>query len=243
MVFSVSGAAAQNGAASAAAPATAPPVAAAPAWVAVPRSAGRLGSADIGLVINTADPYSVAVGEHYALRRRLLPEQVLRVELPLRGVLRPEEFEALRSAIESHFGARTQALALAWVQPYAVECNAITGALALGFDAALCRNSCAPSRASPYANSASARPYADHGLRPSMLLAARDVESARRLIDRGVVADRTLGCAARRRPRPCSCAPTMPRATCAQGCIRRRHNCAAPACSWQVEPAVAHDRA
>lgn len=84
-------------------------------------------------------------------------------------------------------------MALAWAQPYAVECNSITGALALGFDGALCQHSCAPSRPSGYANSPSARPFTDHGLRISMLLAARDVESARAMIDRGIAADRSLG--------------------------------------------------
>jgi hypothetical protein len=49
----------------------------------VPRARGRLRAADIGLVINTADPYSLAVGNHYMQERRLRPEQVLRVELPL----------------------------------------------------------------------------------------------------------------------------------------------------------------
>lgn len=162
-------------------------------WVLVPRAAGRLRASDIGLVINTADPYSVAVGRHYQQRRRLRPEQVLRVELPLQGGLKVEQFEALRAAIDAHFGPETQALALAWTQPYAVECNSITGALALGFDADLCGHSCAPSRVSAYANSPSARPLRDHGMRLSMLLAARDVDGARRLIDRGVAADRTLG--------------------------------------------------
>jgi uncharacterized protein (TIGR03790 family) len=117
---------------------------------------------------------------------------VLRLELPLRPSLEPEEFETFRRRIDSHFGPATQALALAWVQPHAVKCNSITGALALGFDLALCANSCARSRDSRYANSASARPFADHGIRPSMLLAAASVEAALRLIDRGVAADGAL---------------------------------------------------
>lgn len=166
---------------------------AAPRWLSVPRSDGRLRAADIGLVINTADAYSVEVGNHYIKRRRLSSAQVLRVELPLRASLKPEEFEILRARIQAHFGPGIQALALAWKEPYAVDCNSITGALAFGFDAALCRNSCAPSRVSTYANSASALPYTDHGMRLSMLLAARDVDSAKRLIDRGVTADRALG--------------------------------------------------
>ena len=171
---------------------------AAPRWIAVPRTSGRLRAADIGLVINTADAYSVEVGEHYIRSRSLLPAQVLRLELPVGPALTVPEFERLQQAIHEFFGSaaqaqvQVQALALAWTAPYAVGCNSITGALALGFDAALCQNSCAPSRVSGYFNSASARPWADHGLRPAMLIAARSAESAKALIDRGVAADGRL---------------------------------------------------
>lgn len=161
-------------------------------WISVPRLRGRLTAADVGLVINVSDPYSVAVGEHYVQARGLLPEQVLRVELPRRAALEPAEFEVLRRAIESHFGPRTQALVLAWVAPYAVACNAITGALALGLDLGLCANGCARSRMSGWFNSASHRPLQEPGWRPSMLLAAPSVEAARSLIDRGVAADGSL---------------------------------------------------
>jgi uncharacterized protein (TIGR03790 family) len=172
--------------------------ASAPHWVAVPRARGRLLPADIGLVINEADPYSVAVGAYYVRQRKLSPRQVLRVKLPQRAVLTPTEFEGLQQAIKRRFGARTQALALAWAAPYAVECNSLTGALAMGFDAGLCRQSCGAAQRSPYFNSASGRPYTDHGLRPSMLLAAPSVEAAQALIDRGVRADGSLA----RRGRP-----------------------------------------
>lgn len=160
--------------------------------MAVPRLTGRLHAADIGLVINTADPYSVAVGAHYIAARRLQPAQVLRVQLPLRAVLNREEFETLQRSVEIFFGPATQALALAFAAPYAVECNSITGALALGFDAALCSNGCAASRSSGYFNSASSRPLSSPGWRPSMLLAAHNVDEARALIDRGVAADGSL---------------------------------------------------
>jgi len=163
------------------------------AWMGVPRSHGRLTPADIGLVINSADPYSVAIGAYYAQKRGLQPRQVLRVELPLRATLTPEEFGQLRQRIEAHFGEATQALALAWTTPYAVQCQSITGALALGFDPDFCRRSCDRSKPSPYFNSASGAPWRDHQMRPSMLLAARDVEQGQRLIDRGVSADGRLG--------------------------------------------------
>lgn len=150
---------------------------------------GRLRPADIGLVINTRDPYSVAVGAYYAARRGLTEGQVLRVDLPVVPSLTPEQFETLRQRIDQYFGFRAQALALAWVAPYAVQCNALSGALALGYDAQLCSNSCQASRANPYANSRSTRPYSDFRVRPSMHLAAADLDQAQAMIDRGVASD------------------------------------------------------
>ena len=162
-------------------------------WIEVPRLAGRITAKDLGLVINTADPYSVAVGEYYVKTRRLAPQQVLRLSLPVRAALTVDEFDALAGRIAAAFGPATQALALAWVTPYAVNCNAITGALALGYDASLCAHTCAASRLSRCFNAATLRPFSDLKMRPSMMLAARDVAGARAMIDRGVAADRSLG--------------------------------------------------
>jgi len=162
--------------------------------IAVPRVVGRLTNKDIGLVINTADPYSVEVGEFYIRARKLTPEQVLRVELPLRPALTADEFRAFDRLVLAHFGAGTQALALAWAQPYAVACNSLTAAIAFGFDGELCSKSCDPPlRHSPYFNSTSTRPFTDLGLRLSMLLAADDVAGAKAMILRGVASDGTLG--------------------------------------------------
>ena len=83
-----------------------------------------------------------------------------------------------------------QAFALAWTLPYRVECMSVTAAFALGFDpAAYCAEGCQTTRPSAYFNSASHAPFTDHRLRPAMLLAGSDVESAKRLIDRGVRSD------------------------------------------------------
>jgi len=163
------------------------------AWVAVPRVAGHLSAKDIGLVVNTADPYSVEVGAFYAAARHLAPEQILHVRLPVKPSLTSEEFAPLAAQIEQHFGAGTQALALAWSFPYAVQCNSITAAITLGFDGSVCDHLCSPTRASPYFNSASTQPFTDLKLRPSMLLAAKDVAAAKALIERGVASDHSLG--------------------------------------------------
>ena len=175
---------------------SAPPAATAarvPQWIQIPRVEGRITSKEIGLVINTADPYSVEVGEFYIKARSLTRAQVLRVQLPVRASLTPEEFKAFAAAVDSFFDVPVQALALAWTLPYAVNCNSITGALALGYDAALCAHTCAPSLRSPYFNNASTHPYSELKMRPSMLLAARDVAMAKAMIRRGVVADASLG--------------------------------------------------
>jgi uncharacterized protein (TIGR03790 family) len=166
--------------------------AAARRWVAVPVVTARLTARDIGLVINAADPYSVAVGEHYARRRGLGEEQVLRVDLPVVPALDRDAFLALRSAIDARFGPEVQALALAWTAPYAVECHSITGALALGLTDGLCARSCASTPRSVLFNDGSARPFDRHRVRPSMLLAARSIDQGRALIDRGVAADGAL---------------------------------------------------
>jgi uncharacterized protein (TIGR03790 family) len=161
-------------------------------WVVAPVVNGGLFANDMGLLINTEDPYSVKVGEYYIKARGLNESQVLRVAVPVRGLLTPPEFFKLRQQIEIFFGDRVQALALAWRMPYGVECNSITGAITMGFDPSICKNSCQPTRQSPYFGSASVKPYRDYKMRLSMLLAAPNADEAKALIDRGVRADGAL---------------------------------------------------
>lgn len=150
----------------------------------VPRVAGRVLPSRIGLVVNDADPYSVEVGEHYRRAHALADDQVLHVDLPVQPHLAVAELERLRRRIDEFFGDRVQGLALAWVKPFAVECQSITSAVTLGFDPGVCASTCARQTLSPYFNSRSAAPWRDHGLRPSMLLAASSPALAHRLIDR-----------------------------------------------------------
>lgn len=153
----------------------------------------RLTANELGLVINTADPYSVAVGEYYAQRRGIAPENVLRIALPVKSTLSVSEFDALSQQVREHMGQQVQALALAWVEPYAVECNSITSALTLGFQPSACSNTCAPTAPSRLFNTKGLRPWTDMGARPSMLLASGSVSQAKALIDRGIAADQQLG--------------------------------------------------
>ena len=161
--------------------------------ISVPRIHSRLSAQDIGLVINTADPYSVEVGEYYAQARRIAPEHVLRVDIPVKPVLNAGEFAKLNARIREFMPVEVQAMALAWTRPYAVECNSITSALTLGFAPEQCVKTCAPSTVSTYFNAPTVRPFNDLGLRLSMLLASKSVESAKAMIDRGVASDQQLG--------------------------------------------------
>ncbi len=161
-------------------------------WVRLPTLYGRITARELGLVINTADPYSVAVGEYYARRRAIPSANILRVELPLRPSLSREEFAALDEAVRSRLPDSVQGLALAWVQPYAVECNSLTSALAMGLQPGLCAQSCAATRPSPYMSYSGSRPWSVIGLRPAMQLAARSVASAQAMIERGIAADGQL---------------------------------------------------
>ncbi len=162
-------------------------------WMAVPRVVGRITAQDLGLVINLDDPYSVQVGEYYARVRRIPEHHILRVSLPLKSALTLQEFDEFNKRIQAFYGDKVQGLALAWRMPYGVDCQSITAVLAMGFDPKLCAANCGPGRSSTYFGSASARPFKDHGMRLSMLLAARDFEAAKAMIDRGVRSDGTLG--------------------------------------------------
>lgn len=162
-------------------------------WERVPRVIGRVEARTLGVVINEDDPYSVEVGEYYVARRQIPPEHVLRLRLPRQPRLSVHEAAQLRAAIERHFGPDVQGLALVWTQPWAAECQSITAAVSLGFDAQLCARTCGRAASSRYFNSPSGAPWRDHGLRPSMLLAAGSVEAAKALVDRGLAADGSLG--------------------------------------------------
>ena len=147
----------------------------------------------IAVVINENDPASVEVGAYYAQARNVPAQNIIKLRLPSgERRLSPEQFEAFRAALDAQLGAGIQALVLVWTTPYAVDCNSITGALALGFDAALCSHSCAPSKLNPYFDSGSLRPYADYAMRLVMLLPVDSVASAKALIDRGVLSDRRM---------------------------------------------------
>jgi uncharacterized protein (TIGR03790 family) len=149
-----------------------------------------LGPEQLGVVVNSADPLSVAIGEYYQRVRRVPAANVIRVRIPAAPIeLTEREFNALRASLARLTPPGVQAYALAWVKPYRVECMSITAAIAFGFDRDYCSIGCSLTRESPLFNSDSPAMFRDYRIRPAMLLAATSLADARALIDRGVAAD------------------------------------------------------
>jgi len=155
-------------------------------------TAQALDATQLAVIINTRDPQSVAVGEYYAGRRALSFQNIIRVEFtPGVSNLPEKEFEAVRAAVERQTRPTVQAYALTWAAPYRVDCMSITSAFALGFDTSYCAEGCKPTHASPLFNLPTRRPFTNVGFRPTMAIAARSLEEAKALIDRGVASDGT----------------------------------------------------
>jgi uncharacterized protein (TIGR03790 family) len=159
-------------------------VAAAPA---VPDGPG-LDARRLAIVINDDDPDSVAVGAYYQRRRAVPAANVVHVRIAGRPhALDPDRFRRLKEDIDSRLGPRIEAVRMLWSAPYKIGCHGITGAYTLGYDAALCANTCGAGRPSPYFNAPGRRPFLEHGMRLSMLLPIASQREAKALIDRGVV--------------------------------------------------------
>lgn len=160
---------------------------AAPALADVP--AGHLSSAQLAIVINDDDPNSVIVGEYYRTARDIPQVNIVHVRIPDKPrKLSAVQFADLKQQIDSKLGPEIQALLMVWTAPYAVECNSITAAYTLGFNAEQCAPGCVLGKTSPYFNSPSQRPYADYGMRLSMLLPTDSIVLAKAVVDRGTSA-------------------------------------------------------
>lgn len=142
---------------------------------------------NVAVVVNTANANSLEIGRYYLKLRDIPKENLIKVSLPgSPRKLNAEQFNQLRQQIMDKLNPDIQVIVLVWTAPYAVECNSITAALTLGYDAELCKNTCAPSKPSPYFDSTSSRP-SEQGLQLTMLLPTESVDDAKSLIERGVL--------------------------------------------------------
>lgn len=152
-----------------------------------------LAADEVAVIVNEDDALSRRVAEYYGKARGIPAGNVIRLRFaPGRTALPKDEFLRLKREIERMTPAHVQAYAVAWTLPYRAGCMSLTSALAFGFDQRYCSARCGPTAASPYFNSPSLYPAGDHKLRPAMMLAGRDFDQVKSLIDRGVAADRSF---------------------------------------------------
>lgn len=164
-------------------------LACAAAWMHSPPAQAALQPEQLAIVINDADPHSVEVGEYYRKRRAIPAANVVHVNIPGKPrSISPARLRELKEQIDGQLAPTVEAVLMVWTAPYAVDCNSITGAYSLGFDAGQCAKTCAAGKPSAYFNAASGAPFASHRIRLSMLLPTESVQDAKDLIDRGVAA-------------------------------------------------------
>lgn len=146
----------------------------------------------LGLVINSRDAQSKALGEYYIKRRKIPAENVIYVRFPpSANTITQKQFAAQKALVDKATPSHIQAYALAWTTPYRVDCMSITSAFAFGFNKDFCAKGCKPTQSSSYFNSSSHRPWNNHHVRPTMMLAGKTLDDAKKLIDRGIKADAT----------------------------------------------------
>lgn len=152
----------------------------------VPAPIPGLGREQLAVIVNDDEPNSVEVAEYYRQKHQIPLENMVHVRIPGRPrKLDAAQFSELRQRIDARLGPQIQAVLMVWTAPYAVECNAITAAYTLGYDAAQCEKTCGTGKPSAYFNQAGKAPFTELGMRLSMLLPVESVTNAKALIDRG----------------------------------------------------------
>jgi uncharacterized protein (TIGR03790 family) len=159
--------------------------------VALPSSG--LSPAQVGVVINDADPQSVAVGTAYQAARQIPPRNMVHLSFSAIEVLPQAEFFAAFANLSAALPSGVQSLALTWLWPYRVDCMSVTSAFAFNFSSKYCGNypPCTPTALNPYYNSSSLTPFDDFGMRPTMLIAGWNAADALATIDAGVASGKT----------------------------------------------------
>jgi uncharacterized protein (TIGR03790 family) len=173
----------------------------------VPRSS--IQTSEIAVLINDNDPQSVEVASYYQQVRKIPSRNMIHLNFDQNKIhpgltsnngMDPAEFAALKAQVDAAAGPEIQAFVVSWSRPFRIarfnyySTNySITSAFTFGVDAAyLTSNNCAATPVNRYFGSASTAPYADFGIRPTMMLAGVSTASVKATIDKGFKADRNL---------------------------------------------------
>jgi uncharacterized protein (TIGR03790 family) len=163
------------------------------ATLSVPRRA--IQPSEIAVLINDNDPQSVTVAKYYQQKRGIPDQNMIHLKLSMNNAINPEGFAALKTQVDASIGPNIQALVLSWTQPFGISTTnySITSAFTFGIDPTYIHaNSCGSMPANPLYNSTSTKPYTDLKIRPTMMLAGTSLANVEAMIDRAVLANRTL---------------------------------------------------
>ena len=145
---------------------------------------------NLGLIVNQADPQSIALARFYQQQRMIPAANIIFVDIDSdKANLSPVAFKKIYQQIQQQTENHIQAYALAWSKPYKVGCMSITSAFALGYDKKYCAKGCKTTATIGYYNSSSRQPYQDYVIRPTIMLAGKNLQQAKAMIKQGVDAD------------------------------------------------------
>lgn len=143
---------------------------------------------NVAVIVNAQDANSLVIGDYYMSARNIPKKNLITVDIaPGVATLNEAQFKTLREQIYSNIGEEIEMIVLAWTRPYAVNCNAITAAITLGYQAKQCENGCGVGINNPYFNSQSRHPHKDFNMRLSILLPTDSIDVAKNIIDKGVI--------------------------------------------------------
>jgi len=144
---------------------------------------------NIAVIINTNDALSREIAKYYQEKHSIPDEHLFYVSLSTdKSEVSVGEFAVMKRILDSKLPKTVQAIVLTWASPYRVGCMSITSAFTFGFDQNYCASSCRLTAKSRYYGSSSRAPFTDHGIRPTMAVAATSFDKAKQLIDRGAMA-------------------------------------------------------
>ena len=152
-------------------------------------------SDQILVVANTRDSQSVAVADEYMERYGIPAANRLDVSFTKSEVIKDNDFNPVRSTIMNYLQSHSalQAIVVSWTEPWRVshgneeEGMSVTSAITFGFEAQWYNSGgdlCIPTAWSPLYNEDLSMPYADFGVRPTMMLAGETKGNVFDLIDR-----------------------------------------------------------
>ncbi|MCA9594844.1 MAG: TIGR03790 family protein [Myxococcales bacterium] len=158
-----------------------------------PKSA--LAPEELAVLVNENDPVSVELGDYYLKQRGIPQKNLIKLKLTVQNVMPVAELTTAQSAIDAAIDDTIQGYVITWTKPYRADCMSVTSAFALGYDKKYCNTTggaCGATASIDYFGSDSVAPRTDHKVMPAMMLAAKNADDAKALVDRGVAADDTF---------------------------------------------------